>query len=201
MAKGSFILYYEYYEHLKDLSLEEKGKIFEAIFEYELTGKTPVLTPVLKMAFSFIKEDIDINANKWEQTKSRRSEAGKLGGLAKASNAKQSLANLAVNVNENVNVNVNDNNIGHFSDEKAKPTPKKNFIKPSLKEIQDYCTERKNTVSAIKFYNFYESKGWKVGKSPMKNWKACVHTWEEPKPQEEAPKPDKYAKVIARSMN
>ena len=32
--------------------------------------------------------------------------------------------------------------------------------------------------NAEKFINYYESKGWKVGNSPMKNWKACIRTWE-----------------------
>ena len=52
------------------------------------------------------------------------------------------------------------------------------FVKPTLEEIIAYCTERKNSVDPQAFYNFYESKGWVVGKSPMKNWKAAVQTWE-----------------------
>jgi hypothetical protein len=56
--------------------------------------------------------------------------------------------------------------------------PTNRFLKPSISEIQEYCTFRKNNVNAEKFWNFYESKGWLIGKSPMKSWKACVHTWE-----------------------
>lgn len=52
------------------------------------------------------------------------------------------------------------------------------FVKPSIEEIQAYCKERNNKVDAESFYNFYESKGWVVGKSHMKDWKACVRTWE-----------------------
>lgn len=59
------------------------------------------------------------------------------------------------------------------------PTLKKTvFVKPSLDEIKAYCIERKNTVDPERFYNFYESKGWYVGKNSMKNWKAAVRTWE-----------------------
>ena len=53
------------------------------------------------------------------------------------------------------------------------------FIKPTVQEIADYCTERGNRVNAQRFFDFYESKGWKVGSTPMKNWKACVRTWEQ----------------------
>lgn len=52
------------------------------------------------------------------------------------------------------------------------------FKKPSLSEIGAYCTERGNKVDPEQFYNFYESKGWLVGKSHMTDWKAAVRTWE-----------------------
>lgn len=52
------------------------------------------------------------------------------------------------------------------------------FHKPSLEEIRSYCMERGNKVDPEQFYNFYESKGWVVGKSPMKDWRASVRTWE-----------------------
>jgi hypothetical protein len=56
--------------------------------------------------------------------------------------------------------------------------PIKRFIKPSIDEIRSYCQERNNGIDAEQFWNFYESKGWVVGKSPMKDWRAAVRTWE-----------------------
>lgn len=60
----------------------------------------------------------------------------------------------------------------------SKDILKKSFLKPTLQEIKNYCNERNNDVDAERFYNFYESKGWMVGKNKMKDWKACVRTWE-----------------------
>ena len=54
----------------------------------------------------------------------------------------------------------------------------KKFQKPTLEEITTYCKERNNSVVAEKFFDFYESKGWKVGNQPMKDWRAAVRTWE-----------------------
>lgn len=54
----------------------------------------------------------------------------------------------------------------------------KRFTKPTLEELELYCIERKNKVDIVKFHNFYESNGWKVGKNPMKDWRACIRTWE-----------------------
>lgn len=59
-----------------------------------------------------------------------------------------------------------------------KESSKKRFVKPTLEEVQAYCQERNNGVEPEKFINYYESKGWVVGKSPMKDWKAAVRTWE-----------------------
>lgn len=52
------------------------------------------------------------------------------------------------------------------------------FIPPTVEEVKAYCTERKNHVDAERFVDFYASKGWIVGKTKMKDWKACVRTWE-----------------------
>ena len=54
----------------------------------------------------------------------------------------------------------------------------KYFKKPTVEQIDFYCSERKNKIDAFAFYDFYESKGWKVGKNKMKDWRAAVRTWE-----------------------
>lgn len=61
-------------------------------------------------------------------------------------------------------------------DEKAKR--KGRFIKPSVEEVAAYCRERGNAVDPDEFFDFYESKGWRVGKEQMRDWKAAVRTWE-----------------------
>lgn len=63
------------------------------------------------------------------------------------------------------------------------------FTPPTIEEVTEYCEERNNGVNAQKFIDFYESKGWMVGKNKMKDWKACVRTWEKETPKkEETPK-------------
>ena len=60
-------------------------------------------------------------------------------------------------------------------------TNKNNNKKPSVQEIKDYCLERNNGIDAEQFFDFYESKGWLVGKNKMKCWRAAVRTWEKRK--------------------
>ena len=52
------------------------------------------------------------------------------------------------------------------------------FVKPDVVEVRAYCVERGNRVDAQKFVDYYESNGWRVGRNPMKDWKAAVRTWE-----------------------
>ena len=61
----------------------------------------------------------------------------------------------------------------------------KRFIKPTLEEIRQYCSDSGYGIDADYFYDYYEGNGWKVGKNPMKDWRATVRNWarrENPKP-------------------
>lgn len=62
--------------------------------------------------------------------------------------------------------------------EAAKPQRSARFIPPTFEEVDTYCAERQNGIDAQAFIDFYESKGWKIGKETMKSWKAAVRTWE-----------------------
>ena len=56
--------------------------------------------------------------------------------------------------------------------------PPKRFTAPSFEDVKAYCEERKNNVDPERFINYYTANGWKVGKNPMKDWKAAVRSWE-----------------------
>lgn len=76
-------------------------------------------------------------------------------------------------------------------EKKSEKKSAKRFTPPKVEEVQAYCQERGNNVDAERFVDFYASKGWKVGNSSMKDWKASVRTWEkrdsENKPKQKAP--------------
>jgi ribosomal protein S8 len=62
------------------------------------------------------------------------------------------------------------------------------FTPPSVDEVNDYCNQRNNLVDPQTFIDFYQAKGWMVGKNKMKDWKACVRTWETNRKQRSKPK-------------
>lgn len=80
--------------------------------------------------------------------------------------------NTSINNKENIN-NINIINT------------KERFKKPTLQEVEEYCRERNNGINAQNFIDFYESKGWMVGKNKMKDWKACIRTWENNRKKQE----------------
>ena len=122
MCRNSFILYTDQKETIDELSDEEAGKIFKALYEYNKTEQIN-LTGVLKAIFMQFKVFLDKDNTKWEETKSKRSEAGKKGMesrwksitkdnnvITKDNNVKQAITKITDNVNVNVNDNVNVNN-------------------------------------------------------------------------------------------
>ena len=69
--------------------------------------------------------------------------------------------------------------IGKESIAKAATPPRSRFIPPTIDEIKAYCLERKNTVDAERFFDFYSANGWVQGRGkPIRDWKAAVRTWE-----------------------
>lgn len=68
----------------------------------------------------------------------------------------------------------------------AKPPARTRFSPPSVQEIEEYCTEKGFCIDAERFVDYYASIGWRVGKNPMKDWRAAVRTWvkkDTPKPE------------------
>ena len=85
---------------------------------------------------------------------------------------------------DNTNINITNTNLTD-SNKKAL------FKKPTLDEVKNYCILRKNNIEAESFIDFYESKDWLIGKNKMKDWKACVRTWE----SREKKKPKTMSKI------
>lgn len=93
--KDSFVLYNSYYDLIEDLDMEQRGALLTAILEHSLGIEQTELDPITKLAYRVIASQLDRDRKKWERTCKKRAEAGRRGGLAKASKAKQDLANVA----------------------------------------------------------------------------------------------------------
>ena len=168
MARMSgFVFQDEYLERLAKLSDQEVGRMVRALAEYHATGKEPELTGRESVAFDFIRVDID-KADKAYQAKCNNMKREQPTAIER--NCAQLPAD---DPNKNKNINIKETTLKGSKEKRSRFSP------PSVDEVRDYCRERKNTVDAQRFVDFYASKGWKVGQNPMKDWKACVRTWEQ----------------------
>lgn len=209
---NTFTFHIDWQEVLKEYPAEVRLEVYDAVIEYAATGTFSDLKPLSKMAFSFIRKEMDDDARREASERERRSLAGKEGmrsrwgreitddnkdnnvtdvmdviteitddnkdnNVTRACARDNSLSISCVDVNNITQEKEESKEIGGAGG-KGKKTPRR-FVKPSVEEVQAYCDERGNGMDARSFVDFYESKGWMVGKNPMKDWKAAVRTWEQ----------------------
>ena len=178
-------------EIINELTDEEAGKIFKAIFEYETTKEIPKLEKTLKIVFTQFKIKLDFyeesynkkclknkeNIKKyWEKKKEQEEDTNEYDRIRTNTNVYKIKEKEKEKEKEKTNINII----------KKESIKKKVFKKPTIEEINKYCEERNNGINAEAFYDFYESKNWYVGKNKMSDWKACVRTWEKREDKKES---------------
>lgn len=97
--------------------------------------------------------------------------------LSDVDNLNVSVCKILPLLKENDNDNDNDND-DSYHESYHESSKRKNFKPPTIQDVKAYCIERGNEVDPERFIDFYESKGWMVGKNKMKDWKAAVRNWE-----------------------
>lgn len=152
--KNSFIVYAaDIKETLDGLTDDQVAALFRGMVDYQITGIAPEFSGVLKFAFIPIRQQMDRDNTKWEQTKAKRAESGRRGGIrsgevrrekaeneaneasaSKTKQTKQNEANEAVNVNVNVNDNVNVNMSDSFEAGSDGPAPLSSLLISYLNE-------------------------------------------------------------------
>ena len=167
--RDSVVFYRSFYEAIKNLPAEEFKRAACAILDYALDGLEPESRGIEWAIYTLAKPQIDAN--------NRRYENGKKGGrqanqdvTKEEPNTNQSVTKAQPNVNVNVNVNDKKENT-------LKGVKEKHFVPPTLENVREYCQEKGYNVDAERFVDFYESKGWMIGKNKMKDWKATVRNW------------------------
>lgn len=110
-----------------------------------------------------IKEITEYNGVKFNKYRVHRCHGGGQIVLTAGQNVARGVDKLSTN---NTNIYNTNNNT------------RKGFVKPDIHEVDDYCKERGNNINAEAFIDYYESNGWMVRRNKMKDWKACVRSWE-----------------------
>ena len=182
MAKKSFILFYDQKQIIDELNDEQAGKLFKAIYEYNVDKKIS-LTGALKIVFLPFKASFDRNDDKWVETAEKRSEAGKKHTGNQYTRKKEKemeqmeqvfqngtngtvSVSVSGSVNDSVNVNVSDSVSVNI------PDTHDTVFQFSLSLFEKY---NKNDLekSCKKFFKYYKEKNWKG----INNWQEKLELW------------------------
>jgi hypothetical protein len=198
MPKNSFIFYRSFSECLKSLPDKERLILYDSIIDYALDEIEPNLDGCLKGMFALIKPQLDANIRRWKNGCKGGAPVGNQNATKNnQETTKEQPKTTNVQPNHNVNDNVNDNvneNVNENENKKEDIKKKQVFQTPTLSEIKDYILEKHYQVDAERFFDYYESNGWRVGKNPMKDWRASVRTWSRSDRQQQ-PKSDATANI------
>lgn len=175
--KKSFVMYDDWRELFLSLPTDKAGELIQAVFTYREDATAKPTDPAINAIFQMIKARLDADAELYAAKCAKNK--------AIANERQRTLTNVNGRI-PNVTDNDNDNDI---KDKKENIKRKSIFVRPSVEEVRAYCNERNNSVDPQTFVDFYAAKGWKVGSASMKDWKACVRTWE----KREQPKPKKQS--------
>lgn len=201
------LLFADYEEKLSVLTAEEKGNLLDAIFRYNRTGEVPENMPKLvQVIFSFIKDDIDRNREKYKNICERNRENGKHGGRPKKQEENPvGLSDNPNNLKDKDKDNPKDNPKESEKDNAAQETnthtqdiadisqeqppqqlpSQKDILSaqplyniPTMEQVCAYCLEKQLTVNPDAFYNYYSSTGWTVNGVPIADWQAKLRYWD-----------------------
>lgn len=186
---------------LKGLPAEVRLEVWDAVSEYAMTGDVPVMSETARVAFEFIRLDIDDEAarreataakrreaarRRWEHREAERKEdkdaaatdAGTTGAAPGTAPAKkeQAAGGNSLFGDEADAASGNDMPAGGTAKKKQQKRAAP-FRPPTADEVRTYCARMGYDIDPDMFMNFYESKGWMVGNNKMKDWQAACRTW------------------------
>ena len=170
--KKSFLLYCDQQGVFNKLPDEIAGKLIKHIFAYVNDENPPCDDLLLTIAFEPIKTQLKRDLRKYDDYIDKQKFNGAKGGRPKKEEITQITQPFFQEPKKADNVNDTDND--NVKDIKVKRDV---FIKPSIVEIKNYMLEIGMNDVSEKWFDYYESNGWLVGKNKMKNWKAAVRTW------------------------
>lgn len=189
--REQFTFYRSYFDAIRRLKkAADRAAIYDAIADYALYGNTPELSDAAGAIFDLIKPTLDAAKRKSDgvKNKEKSKDTDKI-----PSRCAQDTYKIQSRYDEVEIEDVRKEKEKERENEKEKEYEKESYIPsvvsplkgrasrftpPTVEEVSAYCRERGSSVDAERFCDFYASKGWKVGKEPMNDWKAAVRTWE-----------------------
>jgi len=174
--------YRSYWEAAKDLPDTDRLKIYDSILAFAFENKEPSVEGISACFWTLSRPNIVKSLNKVKANIENGNKGGRPKETEKEPNKNPTETEKEPNKKADISLNkergIKTNGIKTYG-LKSETISKKRFCPPTLEEIKTYCEERQNNVDAERFFDYYSANGWVQGKDrPIKDWKACVRTWE-----------------------
>ena len=185
MSEVTYIkIFVDYLDAIEPLGDAERGRLFTSLLTCARTGEAPQLGGNERFLFPMMRAQLDRDIAAMAGVSEARSKAAKASKSSKCEQMQQMQANAA---NADKSSKDKDKDKDKDDDKKGNGAREARFTPPSIEEVAAYCQERGNGVDAARFVDFYSSKGWMVGKSRMKDWRAAVRNWERSRDEKATP--------------
>lgn len=177
--KRRFYMYSAWERPMRKLTDEQLGKFLRIYYQMQITGDTDIEDedPMVGMMLEVVREQVAFDIQSYERKCAVNKENG-----AKSHQTAPDEPKRTQTVPNGVDIDSDSEIEPDIDSERLRHREKKRFRPPTLEEVEAYCMERNNRVDAARFIDYYTSNGWKVGKNPMKDWKAAVRNWERKDP-------------------
>lgn len=180
MAEMAYVcLYMSYLQSLSPFTDAERGRITTAMLNYAATGEVPQFEGNERFIWPSLQAQIDRDIETYQAKCARNKANGAKGGRPPKNPAvipeTERFAEKPAKPKEKEKKRDKEkekDNIGADH-----PPTRSHFSPPSVDEVNAYCAEKGYALDADRFVDYYTSNGWRVGKNPMKDWKAAVRTW------------------------
>jgi hypothetical protein len=196
----AFTVFEKFGDVCAELEESDRKELIYAINMYGMFGVEVELPYMLKALFISLKEDIDNS----KAMRARGSKGGRPKGKPRVSESEKPEVSEDDEpvVSESCEPMVSDdseNSESQSNPNQSKPNQSKpkvrRFTPPSVDEVREYCSEKGYTFDPEAFVAFYESKGWKVGRNPMKSWQAACTTWQKRQGERMEASHDEYSNL------
>ena len=176
LKKGGYLEYSgledEFYKEIA-LDIDEDEINVQVTIQYLLSCGLLETSDSIEYKLPFVQDNLGSETASTRRSRKSRENAQKAlqcNSGATECNILQQNCNVEIDIEKDIDI---DKEI-----DKESIKEKSRFAAPTLTEVQTYCAERNNNINAEQFIDFYESKGWMIGKNHMKDWHAAIRTWE-----------------------
>ena len=172
MNKPGVMIYFNMIpsSHLPDA---DRLRLYDAMMEYGRTGTEPEFDGPLGVAWDYVAPVLALDDNRYEQTRAKRSMAGKLSGIARRKKAEETTETDVQTQTNSVQSNSNQfssNQINYYNH-------KDSFLAPTVEQVRQYAERENLPLDPTQFVDYYAANGWLLGKRPMRDWKAAARNW------------------------